>query len=427
MKEINIYGANRFPEYTKTRVACRGIIAKDGHVLAVHLSSDDIYSTPGGEHEGNESLNDCVRREVEEETGYIVEPRECVALVNEYYEEYRYITYYYVCEVVGVGEKHLTESEAGRGLEVIWLPFDRLYGILSHYDDFADSYEEKRGMYEREYAALGEYKKEYMKMDFAELSKITDESERVRKTYEIFNEDTRLTHSKAARVEFITTVRYIEKYLHAGAKILDIGAGAGEYSIFFARRGYDVSAIELSPQNIEYFRAKLTPDDKIDLHEGNALDLSRYDDGTFDSVLLLGPLYHLGKREDQLKAIAEAKRVCKQDGVIYFAFITNDFVHLTELGYNPNHFISGEYNKETFRLDDFPFVFHTVDECRELLADGGIIILHEIAADGVSELLADRINALDDESYAQYLRYHEYICEKKEFLGMTNHLLFVGR
>ena len=27
--------------------------------------------------------------------------------------------------------------------------------------------------------------------------------------------------------------------------------------------------------------------------------------------------------------------------------------------------------------------------------------------------------------YAQYLRYHEYICEKPELLGMTNHFLFV--
>ena len=52
--------------------------------------------------------------------------------------------------------------------------------------------------------------------------------------------------------------------------------------------------------------------------------------------------------------------------------------------------------------------------------------MHEVASDGVSELLADRINEMDDVSYAQYLRYHEYICEKPEFLGMSNHLLFVG-
>ena len=87
---------------------------------------------------------------------------------------------------------------------------------------------------------------------------------------------------------------------------------------------------------------------------------------------------------------------------------------------------SGEYDKSTFRLEDFPFVFHTLDGCRRVLSDGGVHILHEVASDGASELLAGRINALDDENYAQYLRYHFYICEKKEFLGMTNHLLFVG-
>lgn len=40
--------------------------------------------------------------------------------------------------------------------------------------------------------------------------------------------------------------------------------------------------------------------------------------------------------------------------------------------------------------------------------------------------MAERINGMSDEDYEQYLRYHFYICEKLEFLGMTNHLLFVG-
>jgi len=50
-----------------------------------------------------------------------------------------------------------------------------------------------------------------------------------------------------------------------------------------------------------------------------------------------------------------------------------------------------------------------------------------VAADGVSELLKDMVNSLDDASYRQYLRYHDYICEKPECLGMSNHLLFVGQ
>lgn len=264
-------------------------------------------------------------------------------------------------------------------------------------------------------------------MDFADIYHIKDELEQIQRTYELFHEDTRLNRSKAARVEFLTTTRYIERYLKPGARILDVGAGAGEYSLYFARKGYDVCALELSEHNIEAFRAKLTPEDSINLVQGNAVDLSRYEDESFDVVLLFGPLYHLHREEDRQKCIAEAKRVCKQDGTMFFAFISNDMVILTEFSYHPDYFVSGDYDKETFELEDFPFVFHTVDECRAMLRSGGVQVLHEVASDGISELLEDKINAMDDENYAQYLRYHFYICEKPEFLGMSNHLLFVGK
>lgn len=263
-------------------------------------------------------------------------------------------------------------------------------------------------------------------MNFTELAKIENESERVNRMYDIFNEDSRLNHSKAARIEFLTTVRYIEKYLKKGDKILDVGAGAGEYSLYFARCGYEVSALELADANIAAFGKKLTPEDRIDLVQGNALDLSRYADKSFDIVLLFGPLYHLKNDADKLKCISEAKRVCKVGGKIFSAFISNDFVFLTELEYDASYFSSGDYDKETFRLNDFPFVFHTVDAARALLAKGGVKVLHEVASDGASELMAARINEMSDEDYAQYLRYHFYICEKPELLGMTNHLLFVG-
>ena len=262
---------------------------------------------------------------------------------------------------------------------------------------------------------------------FAEGIVYTDDAELVQEVYQRYNEETRLNKSRAARVEFLTTVRYIEKYLTPGAKILDAGAGAGEYSFYFARKGYQVSALELADANIAAFRAKMTEDDPIDLVRGNALDLSRYDSESFDVVLLFGPLYHLHEEADKLRCIEEAKRVCKPDGKIFFAFISNDIVILTMQQAHSDYLIDGDYNKETFRLDDFPFVFHTPDHCRELLGKAGIQICHEVASDGASELLQDLVNDLDEASYQQYLRYHFYICEKPEFLGMSNHLLFVGR
>lgn len=261
---------------------------------------------------------------------------------------------------------------------------------------------------------------------FADGFSAVDDTDLVQKIYHRFDENTRLTKSQAARVEFLTTVKYIEKYLTPGAKILDIGAGAGEYSLYFGRKGYHVSALELADANIAAFRAKMTDQDPIDLVQGNAMDLSRYERDSFDVVLLFGPLYHLHEESDRLRCIEEAKRVCKPDGKIFFAFISNDMVILTMQQCQEDYLVNGYYNKETFRVDDFPFVFHTVDHCRDLLGKAGIQICHEVASDGASELLQELVNGLDDASYEQYLRYHFYICEKPEFLGMSNHLLFIG-
>ena len=263
-------------------------------------------------------------------------------------------------------------------------------------------------------------------MNLEEVYGIKDEIEQIKKTYEIFDENRRLSRCKAARVEFLTNIRYIEKYLKPGDRILDIGAGAGEYSLYFANAGYKVDALELSERNISDFPQKMKAEHQINLVQGNAVDLSRYQNASFDIVLVFGPLYHLHSESDKLKCISEAKRVCKPDGKLFFSFITNDMVILTEFSYRSDFFLNGKYDKSTFQLEDFPFVFHTLASCRTLLSKGGVKPIHEVASDGISELMEEKINAMDTESYEQYLKYHYYICEKKEFLGMTNHLLFVS-
>jgi len=185
--------------------------------------------------------------------------------------------------------------------------------------------------------------------------------------------------------------------------------------------------VDLSPANIAAFEKKITPEHPVRLMQGNALDLSAFADASFDVVLLMGPLYHLANATDRDRAIAEAKRVCAKDGSIFFAFISNDMVVLTELSYRPQFFSEETYDHDSFKVEDFPFVFFTLDQMREMLARNGIIIRREIAADGVSELMQDAINALSDEDYAQYVRYHLYCSEKPEMLGRSSHLLFVGR
>ena len=112
--------------------------------------------------------------------------------------------------------------------------------------------------------------------------------------YNKFNEDKRL-NTKHAQVEFLTAMKYIKDYLKKGDKILDIGAGCGKYSITLSEMGYDVTAIELVKHNLRVIQKK---SDKVKAFLGNALDLSRFDDDSFDVTLLFGPMYHLISKED---------------------------------------------------------------------------------------------------------------------------------
>lgn len=76
--------------------------------------------------------------------------------------------------------------------------------------------------------------------------------------YNHYDEDSRLLFQHGS-VEFLTTMRYIEKYLKHGDKVLEIGAGTGRYSHALARRGHPVDAVELVAHNIEVFRQNTRP------------------------------------------------------------------------------------------------------------------------------------------------------------------------
>ena len=133
----------------------------------------------------------------------------------------------------------------------------------------------------------------------------------IKEYYSNYEEDNRFTQDKSHRVEFITTTKYIDKYLKKGDRILEIGAGTGAYSIHYAKQGYKVDSLELVQSNIDIFQSKITSDLDINIRQGTALDLSCYEDNTFDVTLVLGPLYHLYNEEDKNKAIQEALRVTK--------------------------------------------------------------------------------------------------------------------
>ena len=133
--------------------------------------------------------------------------------------------------------------------------------------------------------------------------------------YENYDEEGRLL-SRHGSVEFLTTMRYIDKYLRPGMRILEVGAATGRYSHTLARRGFRVDAVELVQHNVDIFNSLTQPGEEITIRQGDARDLSCFADETYDMVLLLGPMYHLFTEEDQRKALSESLRVLKKGGLL---------------------------------------------------------------------------------------------------------------
>lgn len=156
---MDIYGDNYSNITRHCREASRGIIIKDGSVMLCHETRIDQWMIPGGGMEANETPLECCVREVAEETGLVVKPKKCFLIMNEYYEDWKYVSYYFECVVTGTTERKLTGREIQVGTTPKWVPYDSAKDIFSRHRDYAASNEERRGIYLREYHALLKYKK----------------------------------------------------------------------------------------------------------------------------------------------------------------------------------------------------------------------------------------------------------------------------
>lgn len=250
--------------------------------------------------------------------------------------------------------------------------------------------------------------------------------------YSGYDENSRLD-TRYGMVEFYTTLRYIEKYLRPGMRILEIGAATGRYSHHFARQDYQVDAVELVEHNIDIFRQNTTPGENITVTQGNAKDLSAFESDTYHITLLLGPMYHLFKEEEKLAALSEAIRVTKPGGIVFAAYCMGD---ASVLMYG---FIRGEIHNiiekcmldpVTFQTFSRPwdlFALHRKEDIDALRSHFPVTQLHFLATDGYANHMRKTLAEMDEETFRLYLRYHFATCERLDMVGYSNHTLDIFR
>ena len=258
-----------------------------------------------------------------------------------------------------------------------------------------------------------------------------ERTEMINRIYGQIHEDDRLLQTRQGQLEYRITMHYIHKYLKPGDRVLEIGAGTGRYSIALAREGFRVAAVELVESNLAVLKQHAAGLPGIEAVQGDALDLSRFGDSTFDLTLLFGPMYHLYEKADQHRAIDEAIRVTKPGGVILAAFLSAHAIICTNYLYDGLPTAQGiranfDNDYQVRHFQEQLFTGFDICEFEALFADKAVDHVTTVAADNVLEIAERRADfRMTDEDFAAFAAYQLHICEKREMLGNSSHLIYI--
>jgi ubiquinone/menaquinone biosynthesis C-methylase UbiE len=274
------------------------------------------------------------------------------------------------------------------------------------------------------------------------MSESSQTSGEIEAFYDLGFERDRLAGGAGA-LEFLRTQAVLERYLPPSPAIIaDIGGGPGRYALWLAERGYRVHLVDPVRLHIEQAEAEVNRRQNVMLlsaEVGDAREL-RFPDESVDAVLLLGPLYHLPERRERLRALAEARRVCRRDGHVIAAAISR-FASTVD-GLRGGHLEDqafagiaaadrrdGQHRNPTGNPIYFTTAyFHRPEELASECSSVGLIHEATLAVEGPAWLLPDLEARLRDQRRRIVLMDALAALEAEPtLLGASAHLLVVAR
>jgi len=260
-----------------------------------------------------------------------------------------------------------------------------------------------------------------------------DETTKIIRDY--YDADVQVEWNRIAdRPEFLLTCRMLDRYIKPGDKVLDIGGGPGRYSLYLAKKGCDVTLLDLSPENVK-FAADRAAEQGLILHTvaGDAREADRLIDGQFDHVLLMGPMYHLFEEADRVKAVNAAISLLKSDGTLFVSFINLYSRMVYGMKIDPD-FVCSDFGKDYIDAlihdNDFKgdmFFFAKQDEIPLFMSRFPLEKLHFFGQEGITSPCEGNILSQPKEIVDLWLDLCEKIWEREDLLSWSEHLMYVGR
>ena len=255
--------------------------------------------------------------------------------------------------------------------------------------------------------------------------------------YEAVDEGLRLSKSRARKLEFDTTLHFLDKHMVPKATILELGAGHGAYSLHYARRGHRVLATDLLETNVQTIQEHLEDEGltTIEVRQADATRLESLSDRDFQAVLCLGPYYHCRTREARRRCLLECRRVVADRGLVAVAYVNRLFAigNMLQRGVP----LRREHYESLLQVDntktDYPDSFFnaahfTSPEAVEAeVRSCGFEVIEHLGSDGPYDYFPSALDTLDEEAFYDFFSYHLKTCAQAGQRGASHHGLVLLR
>jgi len=236
--------------------------------------------------------------------------------------------------------------------------------------------------------------------------------------------------------EFELTIRYINRYVNPGDKVLDIGGGPGRYSLYLAEKGCDVTLFDLSSANVEFAQEQaIAQGVNFKTLVGDAREVDNLISEQYDHILLMGPMYHLLEEADRVKVINASLKRLKQNGIIFVSFISSYGGIIYSMKYEPQLIIEKdvEVHYKLFE-DDLPFsgdsftqsYFYRHKDVLPFMARFPLEKLHFFGQESILAPCEENIKAQSQEVIQKWLDLAEKVSEREDLLSYSEHLMYIG-